>query len=346
MRAHLFLSRGAVTLVPLLFAGALACLPGSPAAPVSLPSIEPLRHKGYTQVIPGSKVQFALVAIPGGTFQRGSTPGEKGRSADEGPRHLVRIRPFWMGRTEVTWDEYDLFRKGAVAGELGNRDEFAGDLDAITAPSPLAPSAYRDFGREGYPAVGMSHHAAMEYCRWLSHKTGKAYRLPTEAEWEYACRAGTTSAYFFGHEPRRLGTYAWFAANAGEKTHPVGKKKANPWGLHDLYGNVAEWCLDRYDRDAYRALPLGRLTLAPVQLPGVERYPHVARGGSWADDADRCRSAARRASDPSWNRVDPDVPKSIWWVWDADFVGFRVVRAVEEQPELRGVRSRVTKKSR
>jgi formylglycine-generating enzyme required for sulfatase activity len=346
MRTYVLLSRGAVVLVALVLAVGLACLPPSGAAPAGLPAIEPLRHKGYTQAIPGSKVRFALAAIPGGTFWRGSTPGERGRGRDEGPRHLVRIRPFWMGKCEVTWDEYDLFRKGHPASERENETALARDADAITRPTPAYPDEYRGFGREGYPVVGISHHAAMEYCRWLSRRTGKLYRLPSEAEWEYACRAGSSSAYFFGSDPRRLSEFAWFEKNSGEKTHPVGKKRANPWGLHDIYGNAAEWCLDRYERGAYRAFPLARLTLAPVRLPGAERYPHVVRGGSWADEADRCRSAARRASGPSWNRIDPANPQGIWWLWNADFVGFRVVRAVEEQRQLRGVRSRVTLKSR
>ncbi|AMV37581.1 formylglycine-generating enzyme family protein [Planctomyces sp. SH-PL62] len=184
----------------------------------------------------------------------------------------------------------------------------------------------------------MSHHAAMEYCYWLSRKTGKTYRLPTEAEWEYACRAGTETAYSFGGDPEKLKEYAWYFDDA-ETPMPVGKKKPNPWGLHDMHGNVAEWCLDRYAADAYSRLPQDRPAVGPTLLPKEAPYPHVARGGSWDDPAADCRSAARRGSDPSWNELDPD--GSIWWVWDAPFVGFRVVRAVEEQEDLKGVRSLV-----
>jgi formylglycine-generating enzyme required for sulfatase activity len=182
----------------------------------------------------------------------------------------------------------------------------------------------------------------MEYCRWLSAKTGKVYRLPTEAEWEYACRAGTTTAYFFGDDPARLEEYAWYVENA-EKPQTVGKKKPNPWGLYDMHGNVSEWCLDHYAADTYSKLKQAEPVKQPVFLPTAMEYPYVARGGSWDDDADRLRSAARLASNLEWSIQDPQRPQSIWWHTDATFVGFRVVRAFEEQENLKGVRSQVVK---
>ncbi len=303
-------------------------------------------HPNYTETIPGSTVRFDMVAIPAGTFIMGSPDREQGRGKDEGPQHPVRVRAFWMGKTEVTWDEFDVYRKVLPAAQRKPPAEAAWrDADAVTRPTPPYHDEYWGFGKKGYPVVGVSHHAAMEYCRWLSLKTGKAYRLPTEAEWEYACRAGGRSAFFWGDNVGELGQYAWFADNANEETHPVGKKRPNRWGLFDMAGNVAEWCLDHYDAEFYGTLPRDRLTLAPLKPPTARRYPHVARGGSWADPPDRCRSAARRGSDKSWNRRDPGVPQSIWWLADADFVGFRVVRAVEEQENLRGIQSRVTPKS-
>jgi formylglycine-generating enzyme required for sulfatase activity len=302
---------------------------------------EPARPSNYTEAIPGAAVRFDMVGIPGGKFSMGSPAGEEGRGDDEGPRHPVAIRPFWIGKTEVTWEEYDDFRKGGFVSNRTNAEALARDADAVTRPTPVYPDETRGFGREGRPAIGMSHHGAMEYCHWLSKKTGKRYRLPTEAEWEYACRAGTETTYFFGDDPEELGRYAWFGENAGEQTRPVGRKAANPWGLHDMMGNAAEWCIDLYVADAYSRFPVDRPTAGPVLLPGTDLYPHVTRGGSWADRAEACRSAARRGSDPTWNRMDPD--GSIWWVWDADFVGFRVVRPVEEQDDLKGLRSRVRK---
>jgi len=175
---------------------------------------------------------------------------------------------------------------------------------------------------------------------------GWEYRLPTEAQWEYACHAGTTTAYFFGDDSRKLGDYAWDVSNSEEHTHKVGEKKPNPWGLYDMYGNVAEWCLDHYDKDAYSVFAKTRPALWPVVLPTEKRFPHVVRGGSWADEPAACRSAARRGSDKSWIKLDPQRPQSIWWLTSADFVGFRIVRPVEEQENLKGLYSKVTRESK
>jgi formylglycine-generating enzyme required for sulfatase activity len=286
-----------------------------------------------------------MVAIPGGTYRRGSPPTEPGRRADEGPAHLVRVRPFWLMATEVPWELYDLYytRLATAPTPMTPADRQA---DAVTRPSPPYVDPTWGYGHKGYPALNVTHHAAMEFCRWLSAKTGKLYRLPTESEWEYACRADTGTAYSFGDDPRDLGDYAWYDRNSDDTPHPVGRKKPNPWGLYDMHGNVAEWCVDRYDQEAYRACPADRLTLAPVVRPGAGRWSHVARGGSWVDGPAACRSAARRGSDPSWQKRDPGDPKSLWWLTDADFVGFRVARAVDEQPELIGLRSQVTKESK
>jgi formylglycine-generating enzyme required for sulfatase activity len=327
----------------LALAGLLAAAVAVPA-PGRAPAPRPARPANYTEEVTGTGVRFDMVGIPGGTFRIGSPAGERGRRADEGPQRLVKLRPFWMGKTEVTWDEYDLFlqQPTTVRDRVGDVVEHTeGPADAITGPSPPYPDETHGFGREGHPVVGISHHAAMEYCRWLSRRTGRRYRLPTEAEWEFAARAGAGTAYFFGEDATRLGEYAWCEDNSGESTHPVGKKRPNPWGLYDVYGNVAEWCLDHYQKDRYTAFPAEAVSLSPVLVPTAAQYSHVARGGSWADAAAGCRSAARRGSDKTWNRIDPG--NSIWWVWNADFVGFRVVRAVEEQPELRHLRSGVTR---
>jgi formylglycine-generating enzyme required for sulfatase activity len=170
----------------------------------------------------------------------------------------------------------------------------------------------------------MTQLAAKIYCQWLSAKTGRIYRLPTEAEWEYACRAGTTTAYSFGDSPELLADYAWHTENANDKYHQVGGKKPNPWGLYDMHGNVAEWVLDRYTPDGYprpAANPVANPMLAPTSI-----YPRVVRGGSWDDYPERLRSAARQESTRDWKEQDPQIPQSIWYHTDASFVGFRVVR--------------------
>ncbi len=305
--------------------------------------VDPLRHKSYTETIPDTKVKFDLVAVPGGVYRRGSPEGEKGRRADEGPTHLVEIAPFWMGRCEVTWDEFDRFMKPYATNDQDNDRARKHKADAITRPTPPYIDETWGYGREGYPVIGISHHAAMEYCWWLSRKTGRTYRLATEAEWEWACRAGTTTRFSCGDEDQSLGEHAWYAKNAEDTTHPVGKKKANPWGLHDLHGNVWEWCLDHYAEKVYAGFDASRPVLGPVVLPTDACYPHVVRGGSFMEEAARCRSATRRYSDPSWNKLDPQVPQSIWWLSAADHVGFRVVCPVQEQKNLVGLRSLVRK---
>jgi formylglycine-generating enzyme required for sulfatase activity len=319
----------------------------SPAQPRGkLPQVDALKHKGYTQKIPDSKVSFEMVAIPSGTFLMGSPEDEKGRGEDEGPQHPVTIRPFWMGKMEVTWDEYDLYwRKVPGAQPPPPQTEQDKNADAVTRPTPPYADETFGHGREGNPVLCITHHAAMEYCRWLSAKTGKVYRLPTEAEWEWACRAGTTTAYSFADGANQLGEYAWFDKNSDEVAHKVGMKKPNPWGLHDMHGNVAEWCVDHYKKYYYAGFPLDKATLSPVLLPTEKRYSYVARGGAWIDGPAMLRSAARRGSDKDWLKRDPQRPQSIWWMTDADFVGFRVVCPAEEQENLKGLKSKVTRDS-
>jgi formylglycine-generating enzyme required for sulfatase activity len=328
---------------------------GLTAIPVEMTNLDaaveppqpPPYFKLYVETIPGSKVTFDMMPIPGGIFTMGSPDSEEGHSPDEGPQHAVVVRSFWMGKTEVTWDEYDLYWQRYVPAKplqpLTPRDK---EADAVTRPT--APYADETFGhgREGHPVLAITHHAAMEYCRWLSAKTGKTYRLPTEAEWEYACRAGSRTAYSFGNDPSKLAEYAWFKENSEEQTHKVAQKRPNAWGLYDMHGNVAEWCLDHYQRDFYEEAPPGKPVLWPVRLPTASRYPHVARGGAWSHDTAKLRSAARRASEPRWNRFDPMVPQSIWWLSDGELVGFRVVRPVIEQDNLKGLMSKVTPQSK
>lgn len=331
----------------LLVGAALSILPASRAQ--DKPKV-PADFQPYTDSIPGTNLKFAMVPIPGGTFTIGSPEGEEKRSPDEGPQRQVEIKPFWMGKHEVTWDEYDEFafsldvkkkvREGVDLNAQAPQDKAA---DAVSRPTPPYADPTHGLGRKNQPAICMTHHSAMEYCAWLSAKTGKTYRLPTEAEWEYACRAGAGSAYSFGDDPEKVGDYAWYVENS-EGPQPVGKKKPNAFGLFDMHGNVAEWCLDHYVEDRYTRFPADKAALGPVALPDEKEYSYVARGGSWDDDPELLRSAARRSSNLEWSVRDPQRPQSIWWHTDATFVGFRVVRALDEQEDLRGLRSKVVTK--
>jgi formylglycine-generating enzyme required for sulfatase activity len=288
--------------------------------------------KPYTERIVGTTVTFDMVPIRGGKFLMGSPADEPDRSDDEGPQHEVAIEPFWMGKCEVTWDEYEIwsFNLDIKLRTLHEKQPTALDklADAVTRPTPPYTDMTFGMGKSGYPAICMTQLAAKKYCEWLSAKTGRYYRLPTEAEWEYACRAGTTTAYSFGDDPEQLDQYAWYFDNSRGKYQRVGQKKPNPWGLHDMHGNVAEWVLDAYDPNYYQQLA-GQTTTRPYNPPR-SLYPRVVRGGSWDDDPERLRSAARRGSDPSWKQQDPQLPQSIWYHTDATFVGFRVVRPLRE----------------
>ena len=323
----------------------------SAAAPTLAQEIEtrPADLKPYTEKVAGTDLSFDMVPIPGGTFEMGSPESEDNRGDDEGPVHPVKLAPFWMGKHEVTWEEYDEFafsldikRKEAAKADPSAQPKTEIAADAVSRPTKPYADPTHGLGKSKQPALCITHHAAMEYCRWLTEKTGTLYRLPTEAEWEYACRAGTKTAYSFGNDPAQLADYAWYVENA-EKPQPIGKKKPNPWGLHDMHGNVAEWVLDHYKADAYAAFPTDKPTFGPVELPSAKEYPYIARGGSWDDDPDRLRSAARRPSDKEWSVRDPQRPQSIWWHTDATFVGFRIVRPYQEQDNLKGVKSKVVK---
>lgn len=287
----------------------------------------------YAVTIPGSDVSFTMLPIPAGEFLMGSPDDEAGRKNDEGPRAKVRVSPFWMGKTEVTWNEFELFmypNQEKLIRELTKVEDVDNTLsDALARPT--APYVEMSFGmgKDGYPAISMTQHAANKYCQWLSAKTGQYHRLPTEAEWEYAARAGTTTAWSFGDDPTQIGEYAWYGLNSDWKYQKVGTKKPNPWGLHDMHGNVTEWVIDQYQADYYAQLAAGGDAVDPWN-EAVTLYPRVARGGSWDDDDPAAlRSAVRRASGPQWKQQDPQLPKSIWYHTDAQFLGFRVVRPLE-----------------
>lgn len=283
----------------------------------------------YTNTIPGTRATYVMVPIKGGEFIMGSPESEKDRQADEGPQIKVKISPFWMGQCEVTWNEYELFmypeEEKRTRGTVPTDESGDKLADAVTHPSRPYVEMSFGMGKDGFPAISMTQHAANKYCQWLSAKTGHFYRLPTEAEWEYACRAGTTTSHFFGEDDAKIGDYGWYEQNSDFKYQKVGKKKPNPWGLFDIYGNVVEWVLDQYDPDWYKA-NVGKGVLADPWNKATKPYPHAVRGGSWDDEAKMLRSAARRGSDRTWKMQDPQLPKSIWYFSDAQWVGFRVVR--------------------
>ncbi len=272
--------------------------------------------QAYSVTIPNTTFSYDMAPIPAGEFVMGST--HDGAQADEKPTRTVRLDAFWMQTHEVTWDTYLMFMFADQAGEQQTPD---GLVDGLSRPT--APHLEMSFGRgnEGFPAISMTQYAANKYAQWLSAKTGEYYRLPTEAEWEYACRAGETAP----PSAARLEDVAWFKANSPVDPftdgtyHKVGTKKPNAWGLYDMLGNVMEWTLDQY-----RPYPD-----APAENPWVkatEPYPHAVRGGSWNDEASRVTCSARVASEADWKMLDPQLPRSVWYMTNAQWLGFRLVR--------------------
>jgi len=296
-------------------------------------------EKPYDIRIPGSQIAIEMVPVPGGQFTIGSPESEVKRDTDEGPQREVTVDGFWMGKFEITWDQYELFMQKQNIITDSIKTQVALDrekeADAITRPSPPYEDPSFGMGKYGYPAGSMTQFAALMYCKWLSTKTGRFYRLPTEAEWEYACRAGTQTAYSFGDDVTKLDEFGWDYDNSTYTYHKVGQKKPNQFGLYDMMGNVAEWTLDQYYPDYYEKLKEEDLK-NPWSKP-VSLYPRTVKGGSYDDDADKLRCASRIPSNPEkWKQRDPQIPKSFWWNTDSPFVGFRVVRPFKEptQEEL------------
>ena len=256
----------------------------------------------------------------------GSPADDKNRGEDELLARKVKVSDFWMAKYELTWDEYELWMLNL---DKDNRDykksektEADGLSDGVTKPTAPYVDMSFGMGKSGYPAICMTQLSAKMYCMWLSARTGKFYRLPTEAEWEYACKGGTNTAYSFGDDPKKLSDYAWHLDNSKFKYQKVGLKKPNPLGLYDMHGNVWEWVLDQFvppDKKSPK-----ELLVDPLVLPNT-LYPRTVKGGSWDDDGKSHRSASRMKSEEWWKEQDPQLPKSVWYHTDALFLGFRVV---------------------
>jgi formylglycine-generating enzyme required for sulfatase activity len=279
--------------------------------------------KAYHQLILGTSVKFKMVPIPAGSFSIGSPASEKNRDNDEVPQKKIQVSAFWMEEHEVTFEEWDCFFKNM---DVPQTKEIA--VDAVSRPTAQYIDLTWGMGRDSkHPTNSMSQQAALMYCKWLYEKTGVFYRLPTEAEWEYACRAGSTSLYPFGNDAKTLISYGYFKDNSNITFQKTKALNPNIWGLYDMLGNLSEWTLDQYDATAYQKLTDN--TKDPVVQP-ASKYPKVVRGGSYMDNAKELRCGNRIASDAKWNQRDPQIPKSKWWLTDGMFVGFRVVRPVEQ----------------
>jgi formylglycine-generating enzyme required for sulfatase activity len=235
--------------------------------------------------IPGTLITFELVLVPGGSVTLDAPSG----------RRTVRVDPFYIGRTEVTWDMYDVY--------MLRLDEAKSSAAADAVARPSMPYAVPDYewGHDGYAAISIARGAAQTFAEWLSARTGHRYRLPTEAEWVHAASLAGGSEL----TRERIDAIAWHRDNAERKTHPIASREPDALGLFDLFGNAAEWVM-------------------------TEDGGFVTRGGSFRDDPAAVGAHARAEQDRSWTERDPQIPSSVWWLSDAPFVGFRIVR--EAQP--------------
>ena len=335
-----------LTLAIIIFAAASASAAEvvgiSPTKPESGPYVKV--DEGYMVpyeiTIPGTDVKLKMVPIPGGTFKLGSPETEAGHTAAESPEVEVEVEPFWMAEHETTWKQYkpfmalyETFKKFQTAGIRKVNDE--NRIDAITVPTPLyEPSFTFEYGEDPQlPAVTMTNYSARQYTKWLSGVTGNQYRLPSEAEWEYAASGGAKTAYHFGDDPPKLEEYAWFVGNADEKPHLVKGKKPNQFGLYDMHGNVWEWVLDQYKEEGFKHLVGKKVKALETVVWPTEIEELMVKGGGWDDEAEACRVASKMASaEEDWKDEDPNVPLSPWWFtsYPSTCVGFRVIRPLHE----------------
>lgn len=289
----------------------------------------------YQATIPGTKAKYTMIPIPGGKFMMGSPASEKGRNKDEGPQFQVTVKPFWMSKYELTWAEYQAymeldktFKKLQLKRlRIAEPDKL---IDAVTAPSELYDPTFTYSPGEGLdqPAATMTQFSAMQYTKWLSLTSDRFYRLPTEAEWEYACRAGTKTAYHFGDDPNELKKYGW-VDDDDEERHAVGKLLPNQFGLHDMHGNVSEWVLDGYSSKGFEDIAEGEsLTSENAYVVPRKEHQRVAKGGSFESKPEQSRSASRLGTTKDWSMEDPNIPRSPWWYTDSPSsgVGFRIMR--------------------
>ncbi len=242
--------------------------------------------KSYSQTLPASVVNIEMVAVPAGTLAIAMGSGAKS----------VRVKPFWIANTETTWEAFDAFLAGGKPAVAYDQTEYPPDAIARPSKSYILPDL--GWGHHGYPVINVSFLSVTMFCRWLSAQTGKKYRLPTQTEWEYACRAGSPATQPM--PPAQAEKAAWFAANSDGKTHPVAKKQPNAWKLYDMQGNAGEWATDG------------------------EGKP-VLCGGIFKDTLEGLLPTTRRRFSPEWQATDPQLPKSRWWLADGNFVGFRIV---------------------
>lgn len=311
----------------------------------------------YRQRIPGTDIEFPMVPVPGGVFLMGSPESEKGHEPDEAPQVKVRVAPMWVAQHEVSNREYEQYCDLYTVFKEIERDSPAfvnldrSRPDIVSAPTSVYdPELLFEYSpTPKHPAVSMTRYSAKQYTKWLSVITELQYRLPTEAEWEYACRGGEKGAYSWGGDAQQAGEYCWYfgeASNANAdfnyELSPPGQKLANAFGLKDMLGNVGEWTVDAYSPDTYKRLhEMQKKSGKPVSVDRavlwpVKDKPGVVRGGSCESDLADLRCAARlHSKNKEWQSYAVMFPPSPWWYsgGPTQTIGFRVFRSYESLPK-------------
>ncbi len=236
----------------------------------------------FAQSLGDSIVKLQMIPIPGGTLKVGGKP--------------VTVKPFWISRTETPWEAFDVFTASGEPSPPYDQTEFPPDAIARPSKSYILPDM--GWGHNGYPVINISFTTAQMFARWVAASTKKKFRLPTEAEWELACRAGNMAPWKI--DKAEVEKTAWHWLNTSRITHPVGKKQPNKYGLFDMFGNVGEWSTDMAGKP-------------------------VLCGGTFKDSPTNMLPTVRRRFEPRWQETDPQFPKSRWWLSDAPFCGVRLV---------------------
>mgnify|MGYP000976193310 CR=1 FL=1 len=240
----------------------------------------PSLPKSFKQTIPSAAYELEMTLVPGDDSKK--------------------MHAFYMSTTEVTWEAFDVFVFGLDGTDTDAKPATGKPADAVSRPSKPYIPPDRGFGHEGFAAICVSAKSAEEFCKWLSVKSGRGYRLATEDEWEYAARGGAETRYPWGDDAVRSREFAWTDANSEGTTHAARTKQPNGYGLYDMIGNAREW------------------------VEGRDGQP-VLKGGGYRDGAESCTVSARWPFEKTWQATDPQIPKSKWWLSDGSFIGLRIV---------------------
>jgi formylglycine-generating enzyme required for sulfatase activity len=310
------------------------------------PYVETIHDAYFEKSGTPSEVSFRMQFIPAGSFDPAADASRRNSDAAKKPsKSTIKVNAFWMGETEVTAGLYWFMRWEVSMGDNPRLPhEARRALKATTMHQPFYSPFYRTpTYTNDHPMAGLTQCGAQELCRWLTARTGRTYRLPTEAEWEYAARAGTKTRYFFGDDPKDLDEYAWFGEALDKGPHPVRLKKPNPWGLYDMYGNVAEWTLDGWSPAGPGGPGRNGPRLDPWVMRKTGEHFGLIRGGDWTQRPDELTSSSRAKHFDFKEEISGDPHFEYHDCSDTGIrVGVRLVSPVEPDREPAGVPSRST----